>query len=125
MSAASSAEVLVAGRSFYPPMLDDIAAATSSVHINQFGFKPGLVGDAFRDALVKKAAEGVPVRVVVDNRGSAPDKGSRSHYERLAAGGVQVRVRRRFASRCAAASGSRSRPGTRWTRSPSLAPRPS
>jgi cardiolipin synthase A/B len=97
MSAASSAEVLVAGRSFYPPMLDDIAAATSSVHINQFGFKPGLVGDAFRDALVKKAAEGVPVRVVVDNRGSAPDKGSRSHYERLAAGGVQVRVNRALA----------------------------
>lgn len=97
VSAASSAEVLVAGRSFYPPMLDDIAAATSCVHINQFGFKPGVVGDVFREALVKKAAEGVPVRVVVDNRGSAPDKGSREHYERLAAGGVQVHVNRALA----------------------------
>jgi cardiolipin synthase len=94
VSAASSAEVLVEGTSFYPPMLDDIAAATSSVHINQFGFKPGVVGDVFGDALVTKAAEGVPVRLVVDNRGSAPDKGSRGHYERLAAGGVQVRVNR-------------------------------
>jgi cardiolipin synthase len=97
VSTASSAEVLVEGRSFYPPMLDDIAAAAFCVHITQFGFKPGVVGDVFAEALVKKAAEGVPVRVVVDNRGSAPDKGSREHYERLAAGGVQVRVNRALA----------------------------
>jgi len=97
VSAASSVEVLVEGTSFYPPMLDDIAAAMSSVHINQFGFKPGVVGDVFGDALVSKAAEGVPVRLVVDNRGSSPDKGSRGHYERLASGGVQVLVNRALA----------------------------
>jgi cardiolipin synthase A/B len=91
---AASAEVLVAGTSFYPPMLDDIAAATSSVHINQFGFKPGLVGDAFGEALLAKAAQGIRVRLVVDNRGSAPDKGSRDHYRRLEAGGVEVSVNR-------------------------------
>jgi cardiolipin synthase len=94
VSAASSVEVLVAGKSFFPPMLDDIASAATSVHINQFGFKPGVVGDVFADALLKKAAEGVPVRLVVDRRGSATDKGSRTHYERLEAGGVQVRVNR-------------------------------
>ena len=86
--------MLVAGTSFYPPMLDDIASATSSVHIDQFGFKPGIVGDAFADALVAKAAEGVRIRLVVDNRGSAPDKGSRDHYRRLASGGVEVVVNR-------------------------------
>ena len=47
-SRATSAEVLVEGRSFYPPMLADIEAATSSVHINQFGFRPGKVGDVVR-----------------------------------------------------------------------------
>jgi cardiolipin synthase len=97
VSRAATAEVLVAGTSFYPRMLDDIGAATSSIHINQFGFKPGIVGDAFRDALVAKAAEGVRVRVVVDNRGSAPDKGSREHYRRLADGGVEVSVNRALA----------------------------
>ena len=40
-SSASSAEVLVEGGSFYPRMLDDIDSASSSVHINQFGFRPG------------------------------------------------------------------------------------
>jgi phosphatidylserine/phosphatidylglycerophosphate/cardiolipin synthase-like enzyme len=91
-SRASSAEVLVAGESFYPRMLDDIRAASSSVHVNQFGFRPGLVGDAFADALIAKAAEGVSVRLVVDRRGSDPERGARAHYERLVSGGVQVWV---------------------------------
>src|SRR3954470_7373103 len=103
MSAAASAEVLVAGTSFYPPMLDDIAAAKSSVHINQFGFKPGVVGDLFAEALVSKASEGVSVRLVVDNLGSGPDKGAREHYRRLVAGGVKVCVNRASKVRAAVA----------------------
>src|SRR5512138_3633073 len=69
-SSASSVEVLVEGRSFYPPMLDDIRSASSSVHVNQFGFRPGKIGDAFAEALVEKAREGVPVRLVVDRQGT-------------------------------------------------------
>src|SRR3954470_5065298 len=103
MTTASSAEVLVAGTSFYPPMLDDIAAAKSSVHINQFGFKPGVVGDLFAEALVSKASEGVSVRLVVDNLGSGPDKGAREHYRRLVAGGVKVCVNRASKLRAAVA----------------------
>ena len=87
----------MAGTSFFPPMLDDIGAATSSVHLNQFGFKPGIVGDAFAAALLAKAAAGVRVRVLVDRQGSAPEKGSRDLYRRLAAGGVEVLVNRSLA----------------------------
>jgi cardiolipin synthase A/B len=89
-SSASSVEVLVEGSSFYPPMLDDIRAATSSVHINQFGFRPGRVGDKFAEALVTKAAEGVPVRLVVDRNGSDPERATREFYDRLVAVGIQV-----------------------------------
>ena len=91
-SRASSVDVHVEGRNFYPPMLEDIRAATSSVHINQFGFRPGDVGDAFADALVAKAAEGVPVRLVVDRQGSKPEEDSRALYERLTAAGIEVCV---------------------------------
>jgi cardiolipin synthase len=91
-SSASSAEVLVEGRSFYPPMLEDIASASSSVHINQFGFRPGVVGDRFAEVLAAKAAEGVPVRLVVDRQGSDPEGGSQEFYERLTAAGVEVCV---------------------------------
>ena len=91
-STAASVEVLVEGREFYPPMLEDIAAASSSVHVNQFGFRPGVVGDAFADALLAKAAEGVPVRLAVDRQGSDPERSSKAFYDRLTRGGVQVCV---------------------------------
>ena len=91
-SRASSVDVHVEGRNFYPPMLEDIRAATSSIHINQFGFRPGVVGDAFADALVGKAAEGIPVRLVVDRQGSKPEEDSQALYERLTAAGIEICV---------------------------------
>jgi cardiolipin synthase len=42
--------------------------------------------------LITKSREGVPVRLVVDRQGSDPDRSSRGFYERLVAGGVEVRV---------------------------------
>jgi cardiolipin synthase A/B len=91
-STASSVEVLVEGASFYPRMLVDIAAASSSVHVNQFGFRPGVVGDRFADALIAKAAEGVSVRLVVDRQGSDPERSSKAFYDRLTAAGIEVCV---------------------------------
>jgi cardiolipin synthase len=84
--------VLVGGDAFYPRMLEDIASATSSVHVNQFGFRPGAVGDVFAAALVDKARAGVPVRLVVDRQGSDPARSSQALYERLAAAGVEICV---------------------------------
>jgi cardiolipin synthase len=89
-SRATSVDVHVEGRNFYPPLLEDIASAESSIHINQFGFKPGVVGEAFADALAAKAADGVRVRLVVDRNGTDPEGGSRALYERLTAAGVEV-----------------------------------
>jgi cardiolipin synthase A/B len=91
-SSAASAEVLVEGASFYPRMLEDIASASSSIHINQFGFRPGVVGDAFAEALIAKATEGVAVRLVVDRQGSDPERSSSAFYERLTGAGIQVCV---------------------------------
>jgi cardiolipin synthase len=88
---AATVDIHVEGRNFFPPILDDIAAATSSVHINQYGFRPGIVGERFAGALLAKAAQGVAVRVVVDRVGSRPGR-SGGFYERLRAGGVDVRV---------------------------------
>ena len=93
-SCASSAELHVEGRNFYPPMLADVAAAESSIHINQFGFRPGHIGDLFADALIAKAGDGVPVSMVVDRQGSDPEGGSKSFYDRLTAAGIQVCVTR-------------------------------
>lgn len=112
-SVASTSEVHVGGGNFFPTMLEDIRTAASSVHINQFGFKEGAIGGRFLEALLAKASEGVHVRLIVDGQGSRPDGSSRGLYDRLASGGVDVRVVR--ATRLRAPSRLR-RPGvsSRW-----------
>ena len=45
---------------------EDIAAAERDVHILIFGFKPGEIGNRFRDLLVEKAGAGVGVRVITE-----------------------------------------------------------
>jgi cardiolipin synthase len=112
-TAAASAEVHVEGRNFYPPMLTDIEAATASVHVNQFGFRPGKIGDRFAEALLGRAAAGIPVRVIVDRQGSDPDRSSRAFFERLLAGGVDVRVVRPTQPRAPLRPGSAGAP-PRW-----------
>lgn len=84
--------MLVEGDAFYPRMLEDIAGATSSIHINQFGFRAGLVGDRFAAALIEKAGAGIAVRLVVDRQGSSPEGKSQAFYRRMLEGGVQVCV---------------------------------
>src|SRR4051812_41175172 len=93
-SRASTVETLVEGRTFYPRMLEDIASASSSVHIIQFGFRPGAVGDEFAEALLERAAAGVSMRLVVDGQGSDPEGGTRAFYERLTSAGIDVCVMR-------------------------------
>ena len=88
---AATVAVHVTGREFFPRILEDIASATSSIHIIQYGFRPGAIGEQFASALLAKAAEGVAVRLVVDQAGSRPGR-SGGFYERLRAGGIDVRV---------------------------------
>src|SRR4051812_9002900 len=101
-SRASSVETLVEGHSFYPRILEDIASASSSIHIIQFGFRPGIVGDEFAEALTAKAAAGIAVRLVVDRQESDPDRGTRAFYDRLTSAGVDVCVMRATRPRVAA-----------------------
>jgi cardiolipin synthase len=91
-STATDVEPLLHGTSYFPRMLEDIGAATSSVHLLIYGFQQGEIGTAFRDALVAKARAGVEVRLCVDEIGSAVHLGSRALYRALADEGVQVVV---------------------------------
>ena len=87
---AADVEVLPEGRIFYPRMLEDIAGARHSVHIMQYGFQPGVIGDQFVPLLSRKARDGVAVRIVVDALGSHAFTGSRRMFAGLAEAGVET-----------------------------------
>ena len=71
-SRADTTELLVTGSAFYPRMLADIEAAESSIHINQFGFKPGVVGDQFAELLAARPPRGSTCESSSIARAAAP-----------------------------------------------------
>jgi cardiolipin synthase A/B len=77
-------------RENYPAWLDAIAGARHSVHFESYLIHADEVGERFAAALVAKAREGVPVRVVYDWMG-AIGAGRRRLWRRLREGGVEVR----------------------------------
>lgn len=88
---ASDIELHVDGVNFYPSIISAIRSAEHSVHIIEFGFRPGTVGNQFADLLCQKAANGVEVRLMVDYWGSAMyDLLVQQMYRRMMENGVQV-----------------------------------
>lgn len=75
---------------FYPmvdDLLRDIAAATDHIHFQFFKFEDDNVGRLIRDALVRKAKEGVTVRVQYDDAANYFRKG---FYRKMRREGVEV-----------------------------------
>ena len=106
---ASDVEVMPEGKTFYPRMLADIKGATSSIHIMQYGFNPGVIGDQFTPVLEQKARDGVKVRIILDALGSHAWFGTKTMLSSLAAAGVEVMLhdaaRRTAAVRSASGDG--------------------
>ncbi len=83
-------ELLVDGPAFFPRMLDDFRSATSSIHGNIYGFRPGAIGDEFADVLIDAARRGVEVRLTTDEVQSGPNLIYRKFWAPMVEAGVQV-----------------------------------
>jgi len=77
-------------RENYPAWLDAIRAAKHHIHFESYIIHEDSTGRTFADALIAKAQEGIPVRLVYDWMGGFGNT-SRRFWERLRAGGVKVR----------------------------------
>ena len=86
--------LLDGGRQAYPRMLQAIAEAKQSLHLQVYTFTPGGVGGQFTAALSAAAHRGVAVRVKIDGWGSA--RGGRAVAAVLRAAGCRVRIHNRL-----------------------------
>ena len=86
----NSIRLLKDARENYPAWLDAIARATRWVHFESYIIHEDAAGQQFSDALIAKARDGVPVRVIYDWMGGF-GKTSRRFWNRLRAGGAEVR----------------------------------
>lgn len=88
--ADNDVRLLIDARENYPAWLDAIASAKSWIHFESYILHEDAVGWQFVEALTKKAKEGVRVRLIYDWLGGF-GKASRSFWNTLRAGGVDVR----------------------------------
>src|SRR5215510_2451564 len=86
----NSIRLLKDARENYPAWLDAIAGAKRFIHFESYIIHDDAVGDHFSDALIARARDYVPVRVIYDWMGGF-GKTSRRFWRRLRAGGVEVR----------------------------------
>ena len=63
-------ELFTDGRELFESLIDDIMAAKETINIEYYIVKRDKIGRRFLDALTKKAAEGVEVRLLMDALGS-------------------------------------------------------
>ena len=91
-STADSVEFFSDGTQFFPPMADDMEAATSSIHILMFTITPGEVADRVVSILKTQVAAGVEVRMIVDRYGAKVSDRSKPIFDELTAAGVEVVV---------------------------------
>jgi cardiolipin synthase len=74
----------------YPAWLDAIGAATRHIHFENYIFYDDATGARFADALIRRAQDGIHVRLLYDWLGCL-GPASRAFWNRLRAGGVDVR----------------------------------
>ncbi|MEJ8856353.1 cardiolipin synthase [Variovorax robiniae] len=70
VSSAKSVDLLSGGAQTFDAIFEAIAAARHHVHIEYYIFEPDHIGTALRDLLIRKAKEGVAVRLLLDALGS-------------------------------------------------------
>ena len=63
-------DLLVNGSQTFPAMLDAVASATGFIHLEFYRFEPDTIGMEFSELMMRKAREGVKVRVIYDDVGS-------------------------------------------------------
>lgn len=63
-------KVLTDGEEAFPAMLEAMEQATDHIHVEFYIFRHDTIGQKFQDVMIRKAKEGVKVRLVCDGLGS-------------------------------------------------------
>lgn len=85
---------IVQNSGFFDALLDDVARAAHSIHLETFLWHDSAISERVTEALCARAKEGIEVRVLVDQRGAKQT--SPEIWARLRAAGVDFRVYHRM-----------------------------
>ncbi|MEN1761498.1 cardiolipin synthase [Anoxynatronum sibiricum] len=89
LTANNRSRLLKSGETAFETMLEAIESASHHVHMEYFIIKESVIGRRFQQALIKKAREGVSVRLIYDAVGSW--RLSRRFLDEMREAGVEVK----------------------------------
>ena len=81
-------EVYANGREQIESLFKDLKKAKQHIHLEYYSIEHGITGKKLRDILLKKAKEGVSIRIIYDAVGSMPIK--RSFFESMKKAGIEL-----------------------------------
>lgn len=84
----NSVRFYISAKDKYKEMLIDLKNAKHHIHVEYYIFSDDKIGSTIKDVLVKKALEGVEVRVIYDGFGSRKTK--KSFFEEMRKAGVEA-----------------------------------
>lgn len=84
----SSVQFFIAGRDKFKSLFSDIDKATRHIHIEYYVWDDDVIGNHLKSLLIRKSAEGVKIRIIVDAVGSWKVK--KNFYEELRSAGIEV-----------------------------------
>jgi len=87
LSFANQPELFFSGNDFFNRLFEDIEKAEKTIHMDFFIWKSDKLGNRMADALIKKASQGVQVRLIFDGFGSIM-RISRKYRSRLKKAGI-------------------------------------
>lgn len=81
-------DIFTDGASKFRSLIEDLESARSSIYLQYYIFSDDEIGRLISDILIRKASEGVEVKVIYDHVGSI--SASRKFFRRMQEGGVDV-----------------------------------
>ncbi|MCM1319528.1 MAG: cardiolipin synthase [Muribaculaceae bacterium] len=88
LSYATSMEIFTDGVGKFDALKRDLRAARKSIYLQYYIFSDDKLGNEIADVLIRKAGEGLNVRVIYDHVGSFSTR--KKFFDKMRAGGVEV-----------------------------------
>ena len=88
MLGGNRVELFTYGKAKFNRLFDDIEAATKHIHIEYYVLTDDAIGVKLQEALIRKARQGVEVRIIYDSFGSRKTK--KAYFEAYRMAGIEV-----------------------------------
>ncbi|MFV0268294.1 MAG: phospholipase D-like domain-containing protein, partial [Draconibacterium sp.] len=88
LTTGNQTKILVNGENTFEALFEAIESAKHHIHLEYYIFANDVIGTRFKELLLKKSAEGVEVRIIVDDVGSW--ELPRKFYRELRQNGIEI-----------------------------------